>query len=140
MKNVQNAFFTKPLVLYLVTAMLSLSTLAGPAEAMFIPSAPRQDSIGGNSALSGRTADLARIRTALELKIVSQRLGDYGLSPSETLSRLHGLSDSQIHQLASHADSVQAGGDAVGLVFSLMIICMLAVLLVFLVQGRIVIK
>jgi hypothetical protein len=140
MNNMHNAFFTKPLVLYLVAAMLSLSTFAGPADAMFISAAPHQDGISDGSAPSGRTADLARIRTALESKVVSQRLVDYGLSPSETMNRINNLSDDQIHQLASHTDSLQAGGDAVGFVVGVMIVALLAVLLIFLVQGRIVIK
>ena len=140
MNDVPNAFFTKSLILYLVTAMLSLSTFAGPAEAMFISSAPRQSVPGDSPALLDRTADLARIRTVLESKVVSQRLVDYGLSASETINRVNNLSDDQIHQLASHSDSIQAGGDGGGFIISLMIIGMLAVLLVFIVQGRIVIK
>jgi hypothetical protein len=44
--------------MYLVTALLAISTLAGPAEAMFVSAAPHQDpagvgSIGGQGNGSG---------------------------------------------------------------------------------------
>ena len=39
MKTMLNAFYTKPLIIYLSTALLALSTFAGPAEAMFVPTA-----------------------------------------------------------------------------------------------------
>jgi hypothetical protein len=140
MKGVLKAFYTKPLAIYLVMALLAISTMAGPAEAMFVPAAPHLDSTSPTSVSANRTADLSRIQTALESKIVQQTLQDYGLSPEETLSRVNKLSDEQIHQLASHTDSLQAGGDPAGLVISLLIVAILVVLLIYLLQGRIVIK
>jgi hypothetical protein len=84
--------------------------------------------------------DLARVQTALESKIVQQTLQDYGLSPEETMSRVNKLSDEQIHQLASRTDSLQAGGDRGGLVITVLVIAILVVLLIYLLQGRVVIK
>ena len=65
---------------------------------------------------------------------------DYGLSPDEAMARVSALSDDQVHQLATHADSLQAGGDAVGFLASLVLIALLVVLIIYLVQGRIVIR
>jgi len=140
MKGVLKAFYTKPLAVYLVMALLAISTLAGPAEAMFVPAAPHFDSTSTTAVSANRTADLSKIQTALESRIVQQALQDNGLSPEETMSRVNKLSDEQIHQLAAHADSLQAGGDAVGFVIGLLIVAILVVLLIYLVQGRIVIK
>jgi len=140
MKSVIKAFYTKPLAIYLIISLLAISTFAGPAEAMFFPAAPHVVSDSPMPAAANRTADLAKIQTALESKIVQQTLLDYGLSPEETMVRVNKLSDDQVHQLATHADSIQAGGDAVGFVIGILIVALLVVILIYLVQGRIVIK
>ena len=139
MKNILKTYYAGPLALYLIAALLAMSTFAGPAEAMFVPVAPQSDA-GATPGAVGREADLVKVQTALETKIIRQQLQDYGLAPEAATARLQSLSDEQLHQLAAHTDALQAGGDGVGILFSMMIICMLAVLLVFLVQGRIVIK
>ncbi len=140
MKSVLKSFYSKPLVLYLAVALLAVSTAAGPAEAMFIPAVPQGESTGAAPDAAVRSADLIKIRSALESKIISQRLMDHGLTPEEAMIRVNMLSDDQVHQLASHTDSLQAGGDAAGVLVSLVIIALLVVLLIYLVQGRIVIK
>jgi hypothetical protein len=140
MKSMLKAFYTKPLVIYLAVALLAISTFTGPVEAMFVPVAPQGDSIGATAMSAGRAADLAKIQTALESKIIRQKLMDYGLSPEETMARVSKLSDEQINQLATHTDSLQAGGDAGGLLVGLVILALLIVLLVYLVQGKIQIK
>lgn len=140
MRSMLTAFYARPLIIYLAVMLVSLSTLAGPAEAMFVPSAPHQNLSAANSVSPARIADLARIQTSLESKIIQQKLMDYGLSPGETMVRLNNLSDEQIHQLAAHTDAIEAGGDAVGFAVSLVILAILVVLLIFLVEGRIHIK
>ncbi len=140
MKTVLESFYSKPLVIYLVLALLAISTAAGPAEAMFIPAVPQGESASAAPDASVRTADLIKIRSALESKIIGQRLIDHGLTPDEAMARVNKLSDEQVHQLASHTDSLQAGGDAVGILAGLVIIALLVVLLIYLVQGRIAIK
>ncbi len=140
MKGVLKSFYTKPLVIYLAIAMLAISTGAGPAEAMFVPSASHQETAASQAVSSGRAADLIKVQTALESKIVRQKLMDYGLSPDETMARVNMLSDEQIHQLAAHTDALQAGGDAVGFIVGLVIVAILVVVLIYLVQGRIEVK
>src|SRR5512147_635842 len=137
MRPMLASFYTKPLVVYLVIALLSLSSFAGPAEAMFLPASSLQDATGATAAFSARTADLAKIQAALESKVLRQKLLDYGLSPEEAMSRMDKLSDEQVHQLAAHTDSLQAGGDALGFFVGLMILGLLVILLIFLVPGRI---
>jgi len=135
----QNKTFSKLLALYLVFAMFLL-TLPSQGWAMFVPATPHENATGAAAVSGGRTADLARIQAALESKIVQQKLMDYGLSPEETMARVNKLSDEQINQLATHTDSLQAGGDATGLLVSLLVVAILVVLLIYLLQGRIVVR
>ncbi len=140
MNGMLKAFYAKPLILYLVAALLAVSTFAQPAEAMFLPAAPHQDISGAAIMSAGRTADILRIRTALESKIVRQKLLDYGLSPEEVMSRINTMSDEQISQLATHTASLQAGGDVGGLIVGLLVVALLVVVLVFLLQHRVEIR
>jgi hypothetical protein len=137
MKSILKAFYAKPLAVYLIAALIALSTFAGPAEAMFISAAPPQTLADAVQTSGGRAADLARIQTTLESRIIRQKLMDYGLSPEETLARVNKLSDRQIHEFAAHTDSIQAGSDGGDVVVSLVVIALLVVLLVFLLKHRV---
>jgi hypothetical protein len=140
MKSMLRAFYAKPLTIYLAVALLAISTFAGPAEAMFVPAAPHQNMAESAADSAVRAADMAKIQTAFESKILLQKLMDYGLSPEETMARVNTLSDEQIHQLSTHTDSLQAGGDGGGFIIGLLVVALLVVLLIYLIQGRIVIK
>jgi len=140
MKHMLTACYARPLASCLIAALLAISTLAGPAEAMLLP-APSDAPHAGQSALSSdRAADIAKIQKVLETKELQQRLQDYGLTPEETAARIDKLSDEQLHRLASNLDSVQAGGDILGFVLGVVIIALLVVLIIYLLEGRIVIK
>ncbi|HYA87046.1 MAG TPA: PA2779 family protein [Nitrospirota bacterium] len=140
MKNIYKPCYAKPLALYLIMALIAISTLAGPAEAMYVSAAPYHEADDQKGASLERAADLARIQAAIESRIVRQKLMDYGLSPEDAMARVKKLSDDQIHVLASHTDSLQAGSDGVDLFFSLVVVALLVVILVFLLQGRIEIR
>ena len=130
MKTMLKAFYAKPLATYLTAALLAISTFAGPAEAMYVPAAPHQSTNEAIAASASRAADLAKIQRALESKILQQRLLDYGLSPEETMARLNKLSDEQIHLLATHADSLQPGGDGgTGILLFLLLVAIILALI-----------
>ena len=132
MRRILAAFYAKPLSIYLVAALIAVSTIAGPAEAMFLPSSPQVPT----TTLFDRAADLARIQNTLESKTIQQRLTDYGLSPEKTMAKLNSLSDEQVHNLAVHIDAVQAGGHR-GIDFEeILIILLLVLLIVILVQRE----
>jgi hypothetical protein len=137
MKHMLRAFYTRPLVIYLVLALVAISTAAGPAEAMLLPISP--DAAPGAPAYD-RVADLATVQKTLESKELRQKLLDYGLTPEETEARIATLSDEQLHQLSANLDSVQAGGDALSFLLGLVIIALLVVLIIYLLEGRIEIK
>ena len=125
-----NRPFFKILSLYLIMAVFTL-TLPAQGWAMLVPAG--QD--------EARSADQAKVQATLESSVIKQRLLDFGLTPEETTARLNKLSDEQVHQLAANMDAVQAGGDSVlGLVLGLAIIALLVVLIIYLLEGRIVIK
>jgi len=140
MKTVLKAFYTKPLVIYLVVALLAISTFAGPADAMFVPAAPHQDMTESMAVSTGRAADLAKIQMAFESKILQQKLMDYGLSPEETMARVDKLSDEQIHQLATNTDSLQAGGDGVGVLIFLLLVAIIVVLVLELTGHSVIVR
>ncbi len=137
MKHMLTACYCRPLASYLIAAVLAISTLAGPVEAMHLP-APSEASPAGQRVISPeRAADIAKIQKTLEAKELRQRLLDYGLTPEETAARIDQLSDEQLHRLASNLDSVQAGGDGLGFLLGLAIIALLVVLIIYLLEGRI---
>ena len=109
---------SRVLALYLTISLFAL-TLPAPGWAMFIPS---------DHAAGARTADLARIQSALESTVIQQRLVDYGLSPQDAAARLTLLSDEQIHDLSSRLDSVQAGGGVVGDVVLLLLLAIIIII------------
>jgi hypothetical protein len=86
-----------------------------------------------------RATDLHTIQTVLESKVVRQRLADFGLVPEEINSRLAGLSDEQLHQLATNIEAIMPAGDGLGIVIALLVIAILAVILVYLLNHQIVI-
>ena len=137
MKTMLKTFYARPLAIYLAVALIAISTFSGPAEAMFLPAPTLQNAATGSE---GRTADLDKIRTALESKLVRQKLMDYGLSPEEAVARVNRLTDEQINQLAINMDSLQAGGDGGGLLVGLLVVAILVVILLYLLQGRIVVR
>lgn len=126
------------LSLYLSAALIVTGGIAAfPAAglAAFVPSeavlsAPAFD----------RDTELARLKTILERKVVSQRLADWGLGPEEVASRLGSLTDAQIHQTVVQLDSVQPGGDSgLGVVIAVLVIAILVVVLLQLTGHRVVI-
>ncbi len=122
----KSKFSKMHLRLSLVTIVLAISTMAGPADAMFLPSAP-QSQITPHS---DRAADMAKIQKVLESKALQQRLMDYGLSPEDALAKISSLSDEQVHQLATNMDALQAGGMGSS---SIIIILLLVIIILILI-------
>jgi len=139
--QVPTAFYTKPLAIYLVLALIAISCAAGPADAMLLP-APTDAAGAAPAAISAeRAADLAKVQKVLEMKTVQQRLQDYGLTPEEAMARINSLSDEQLHQFAANTDAVQAGGsDVLGALLAVVVIALLVILIIYLLEGRIVIQ
>jgi hypothetical protein len=119
----------KVIALYLIIAMFFLS-LPAHVWAMLMP-ADRE---------SLRAADMAAVRTTMESTVIRQRLMEYGLTAEETTQRIEKLSDEQIHQLAANIEALQAGGDGLSIVISVLIIALLVILILELTGHRVVMK
>lgn len=88
-----------------------------------------------------RLADLQAVQSALEHKLVAQKLKDYGLSSSEVQARLPRMSDADVHQIAVLSKKLPQGGDdALGTIVVILIIVLLIILIVKLMNKEIAIR
>ena len=88
-----------------------------------------------------RSADLQKVQKFLEMKMVRERLKEYGFGQEEISARLEQLSDQQIHQLALKVDDLTvAADDGLGIIVALLVIAILVVILVLLLGHKVVIK
>lgn len=118
----------------LVITTIAIGMHPPDSVAMLIPPLPAEASSD-----SQRIADLQKIQSILESKVVRQRLADFGLTPEEIDTRLSQLSDGQLHQLAMHVDAIIPAGDGLGIVIALLVIAILAVILIYLLDHRIIV-
>src|SRR3970040_3083550 len=47
-----------------------------------------------------RAAEIAKVQTFLEQKVVMQKLVDYGVSPDEAMAKIRSMSDSELNRLS----------------------------------------
>ena len=121
----------KYLVWYLACAMFVIG-IAPRLEAAFTPSE------GLVPASSTRATDVETIRTALEQKLVRQRLQDLGFSADEASTRLSELTDAQLHYFATRLDDLKVGGDGgLGIVIAILVIIILIILILQLTGHRV---
>jgi len=109
-----------------------LGSFRGVAEAGMI------DSHGGAGDL--RAAEIAKVQTFLEQKVVLQKLVDYGVSPEEAMAKIRSMSDSDLHRLASLTDRVAAGADGLGLLIGLAVLVILILVILMMVNKRVVVR
>lgn len=87
-----------------------------------------------------RTTDLEKIQKVLEVKAVSERLMQFGLTQDEVQKRLAHLSDRQIHQIALQLDDLKVGQDDVLVVIiALLFIAILVVVLLKLTGHKVIV-
>ena len=125
--------FMKHVTWYLVIAMFIIG-IAPRVDAGLAPS--------GIIALTqmDRTADLVKIQKVLEVKAISERLMQFGLTQDEIQKRLIQLSDQQIHQIALQLDDLKVGqDDALTLIIALLFIAILVVVLLKLTGHKVIV-
>ncbi|OGR87888.1 MAG: hypothetical protein A3A86_07485 [Elusimicrobia bacterium RIFCSPLOWO2_01_FULL_60_11] len=128
MKNRKASFAVRFLAGTLVFATTLAITQPPKGWAMLAPA--EVTSAGDISAM--RAADIKTVQSALESKIVRQRLIELKLSPDEINGRLTQLSDAQVHQLASQIRAVNPGGDGgIGIIIGLLVIAILVVFFIY---------
>lgn len=110
-----------------------LGSFRGVAEAGVIASH------GGAGDL--RAAEIDKVQTVLEQKVVMQKLLDYGVSPEEAMAKVRSMSDSDLHRLASLADRVAAGADGgVDFLIALAVLVILVLVILMLMNKRVVVR
>ena len=87
-----------------------------------------------------RSADVQKIQKFLEMKMVRERLKEFGLAPDEIQARLSQLSDPQIHQLAVKLDDLKLGGDGLGIIIFLLVVVILVIVILQVTGHRVVVK
>lgn len=134
MQSVLRLSFIKVISCYLVVAMFVL----GVTPRVFAGLAP-SDVV--NLSPSDRVADLQKIQKTLEMKMINQRLAEFGLTPDEIQTRMSQLSDQQVHQFALQLDQVKVAGDSgLGIIIGLLVIAILVVILIYLLGHRVVVR
>ncbi len=128
----------KLLVLFRNTAlvMVFLMALLGSIprlDAAFIPSTESPE-------INIQGKDLETVRQFIEQKAVKSRLEALGYSSEQIQSRLSGLSDQQVHQLASNIDSLATGGNGIGAVIGLLVIILLVIVILKLLDKQIIVR
>lgn len=132
MRKIKTIFVFKTVALYLAFVFLLIGSIPRNSWAYFVES---------QQALSfSRDADINKIQRALESKMVSQRLSEFGLSMNEINSKLTQLSDADVHQFASQMDSLMPGGDAGVTIILLLVITILVLVIIQMTGHKIVIK
>ena len=118
---------------YLVAAMFVIGitprVYAGFSPSEFTSLAPAE-----------RSAELQKIQKFLEMKVVRERLREFGYTPDEIQSRLNQLSDPQIHQLALQVDNLKVGGDGWEVIIALLVIVILVLVIIWLTGHKVAIK
>jgi hypothetical protein len=125
--------FMKYISWYLVIALFVIS-IVPRVEAGLVPS----EMIKLTSV--EKVADLQKIRQTLEMKAVSERLTQLGLTSAEVQQRLASLSDQQIHQIALQLDDLKIGqSDALGVIIALLVIVILVIVIMKLTGHKVIV-
>ena len=128
---VRVSIFSQLVIWTLIITTFVMGAFPPDTQAML---APAVSSSEASLLIATRSADLQRVQTILESKIIQQRLEELGLTPEEINARLSQLSDAQLHQLATQLDSLMPGGNGLGILILVLAIAVLAVLFVYLFQ------
>ena len=130
--------FPRPLRLWTaVLVMLSMAAIdIGPAAAGLAPSRLS----GQTSIASTRDADMLMAQRLLENKVVAQKLIDYGVVPADARARLAGMSDRDLHTLASASKGLPAGGDATGAVIGVLVVVILVIVILRLMHRDVILR
>jgi hypothetical protein len=129
MKKKRCTFSKKSLIGTLIIVTTMALTCPPQGWAML---APAQVSNAVHEPNVTRAADLKTIQTALESKIIRQRLTEFKLSPEQIDNRLSQLSDAQVHQTAMQIRTVSPGGDGGGgFLITVLVIAILVALFMY---------
>jgi hypothetical protein len=126
MNRMKNKTVVKALCCYLAVALFVI----GIAEKTYAGLSPSEVM---NLSPFERSVDLKKIQSALETKVVNEKLTQLGFNKEEIQARLDQLSDQQLHKVALKADELRVGGDSgLGIVIALLVIGILVLIFIYL--------
>ena len=128
----KRTMFVQGVTWYMIAVMIIFGFVPR-VEAGFIASQASQES-------QNRTQDFGAIQKALETRMVSETLEKFGMTKAEVKSRLDGMTDSQIHQLATNLDEVRVGGDGFEVIVVLLLIAILVVVFLQVTGHKVIVK
>lgn len=128
--NYKNGKFHIAVVVLILMTFTPASLISASAQAATVDS---QMISPGENASTKREIDEIKVRRALENKIVSEKLMSHGLTTEEVAQKLDQMSDEQVHQMASLADRIPAGGDSgLAIIITILVVVALVLLIIFL--------
>jgi hypothetical protein len=133
MQSMLRSSFFRVVSWYLVAAMLVI----GVTPRVYAGLAPSE---AVSLSYGDRAADLQKIQKILEMKMISQRLTEFGLTPEEIQTRMSRLNDQQIHQFALQLEQIKVAGDPLDLLIGLLVVAILVVILIYLLGHRVVVR
>jgi len=126
MNSILNKLEAKTLKHSAAVSAVMVCLLSGSGWAML---APARIAAPADSAAPGRAADIKAVQTALESKVIADRLKSFGLNKEEIDSRLGKLSDQQVHKLAGDIKTLSPGGGIIH-VLEIVVLVLLILLLI----------
>ena len=125
-------------IIYVIFSFSFVAILPAKSFAIFVSSEMSQDIASSSDSL--RDNELDKIQKVLESKVIEQRLKDIGLNPVDIKERVNQLSDKEIHYFATQLDSLNAGGDAGGIIITLLVIVILVLVVLQLTGHKIIVQ
>jgi anti-sigma factor RsiW len=77
------------------------------------------------------SAERANVLSVLDREEVRAQLQSHGVSPADVKARVAAMSDDEVAQLAGQIDSLPAGGDILGILFTVFIVLLITDILGF---------
>ncbi|HAH08316.1 MAG TPA: hypothetical protein DCM05_17625 [Elusimicrobia bacterium] len=114
------------------TLILSTTMVCASKQSGWAMLAPAEIAGGTDPGRLDRAADMKTIQSALESKVVRQRLRELGLPEDQVEARLSKLSDQEVHQLATQIHTLNPGGDLT--VIGILVAVVLVLLIIYLVR------
>ena len=121
----------------LALALLMSLQIAAPAAASLAPSRTS----GATGIETVRDAVMVMAKRALENKIVIQKLRDYGVSAEDAQLKLAGMSDQDLHTLASSTKGLPSGSDGTtGAIIGVLVVVILVIVVMRLMHHDVIVK
>ena len=108
---------------FILVMVMSLISFVPKGEAAMVPTAM-------TTASELRAQDMADVQKVLEHKAVKAKLSALGYTDQEISAKLSAATDADLHSLASQLNSLDAGGDGIGIVIGILVIVLLVVVIV----------